>query len=138
MAQKKAIKARKGNKDGQRWTEDRVGMTVRLPVELKEKLIQEAHVAGDLSRIVLFAMAHTDPEKVPIIQTRKTGLGLANPMLLHIGNEARVKLRAWAEAEGVSVNAVVVSMLQLFFEQLRKKRSLRDELREEVRAHRLL
>jgi len=93
LAQKKATKARKGNKEGQRWTDDRVGMTLRLPVELKEKVIEEARVAGDLSRIVLFAMAHTDPKEVEVIQTRKTGLGLANPMLLHIGNEARVKLR---------------------------------------------
>jgi hypothetical protein len=34
-----------------------------------------------------------DPSSVTIIQTRKAGLGLANPMLLHIGNDARVKLR---------------------------------------------
>ena len=113
-------------------------MTVRLPVELKEKLIQEAHVAGDLSRIVLFAMVHTDPEKVPIIRTRKTGLGLANPTLLHIGNEARIKLKQWAEAEGVSVNAVVVSMLEELFKQFRRSGALRDELRNEIRAHRVL
>ena len=138
LAQKKATKARKGNKEGQRWTYDRVGMTLRLPVELKEKVIEEARVAGDLSRIVLFAMANTDPKKVEIIQTRKTGLGLANPMLLHIGNEARIKLREWAEAESVSVNAVVVSMLEDFFKQLRRSRSLRDELRQEIRAHRVL
>jgi len=37
LAQKKATKARKGNQEGQRWTDDRVGMTLRLPVELKEK-----------------------------------------------------------------------------------------------------
>ena len=113
-------------------------MTLRLPVELKEKVIEEARVAGDLSRIVLFAMAHTDPKQVEIIQTRKTGLGLANPMLLHIGNEARVKLREWSEAESVSVNAIVVSMLEEFFKQLRKSRALRDELRQEIRAHRVL
>jgi hypothetical protein len=48
-------------------------------VGLKEKVIEEAHVAGDLSRIVLFAMAHVDPNSVTIIQTRKAGLGLAKP-----------------------------------------------------------
>jgi len=138
LAQKNATKARKGNKEGQRWTDDRVDMTLRLPIELKEKVIEEARVAGDLSRIVLFAMAHTDPKQVEVIQTRKTGLGLANPMLLHIGNEARVKLREWAEAESVSVNAIVVSMLEDFFKQLRKSRALRDELRQEIRAHRVL
>lgn len=138
LVQKRATKTGRGNKEGQRWTEDRVGMTLRLPLELKEKMFEEAHVAGDLSRIVLFAMAHTDPKEIPIIQTRKTGLGLTNPMLLHIGNEARIKLRRWAEAEGVSVNAVVVSMLEVFFGQLRKSRALRDELRQEMRAHRVL
>lgn len=138
MAQKKATKARKVNKEGQRWTEDRVGMTLRLPVGLKEEMIEEAHVAGDLSRIVLFAMAHVDPSSVTLIQTRKAGLGLANPMLLHIGNDARVKLRKWAETQAVSVNSVVVSMLEKFFKQLRKDRSLRDELRLEIRARRAL
>jgi hypothetical protein len=113
-------------------------MTLRLPIGLKEKLIEEAHVAGDLSRIVLFAMAHVDPSSVAIIQTRKAGLGLANPMLLHIGDDARVKLRKWAQTQGVSVNSVVVSMLEEFFKQLRKGRSLRDELRLEIRAHRSL
>lgn len=98
-------------------------------------MIEEARVAGDLSRIVLFAMAHTDPKEAEIIQTRKTGLGLASPMLLHIGNEARVKLREWAEAESVRVNAVVVSMLEDFFKQLWKSRALRAELRQEIRAH---
>jgi hypothetical protein len=115
-----------------------VGITLRLPVGLKEKVIEEARVAGDLSRIVLFAMAHVDPSSVKIIQTRKAGLGLANPMLLHIGNDARVKLRKWAETQRASVNSVVVSMLEEFFKQLRKSRALRDELRTEIRAHRTL
>ena len=34
---------------------------VSRPVKLKGEVIEEARVAGDLSRIVLFAMAHTDP-----------------------------------------------------------------------------
>jgi hypothetical protein len=138
LAERKPTKARKANKEGQRWTPDRVGMTLRLPAELKEKLINEAHVSGDLSRIILFAMEHVDPTSVTIIQTRKAGLGLANPMLLHIGNDARIKLRNWAETQGVSVNSVVVSMLEEFFKQLRKSRPLRDELRLEIRAHRAL
>jgi hypothetical protein len=136
LPQKKVTKARRVNKEGQRWTEDRVGMTLRLPLALKEKIIEEAHIVGDLSRIVLFAMTHVDPSSVTIIQTRKAGLDLANPMLLHIGNDARVKLRKWSETQGVSVNSVVVSMLEEFFKQLRKSRSLRDELRLEIRAHR--
>src|ERR1700761_1334386 len=89
LVQKKATKPRKTNKEGQRWTEGNVGMTLRLPPKLKERVIEEAHVAGDLSRIILFAMKHVDTEEVAIIQTRKTGLGLGKPSLLHIGNEAR-------------------------------------------------
>ena len=136
MVQKKSTKARKVNKEGQRWTEHRVGMTLRLPTELKEKVIEESRVAGDLSRIVLFAMAHVDQDEVTIVQTRKTGLGLGNPMLLHIGSEPRVKLREWAEAEGVSVNAIVVSVLEEFFKRLKKSRALKEELRLELRARR--
>ena len=138
LAQRKTTKARKRNEESQSSTADRVGMTLRLPAELKQKLIDEAHVSGDLSRIVLFAMEHVDPTGVTIIQTRKAGLDLASPMLLHIGNDARVKLRKWAENQGVSVNSVVVSMLEQFFEHLRKSRALRDELRLEIRAHRAL
>lgn len=107
VADRKTANARKGKKEGQSWTADRVGMTLRLPAELKQKLIDEAHVSGDLSRIVLFAMEHTDLTSVTIIQTRRTGLDLANPMLLHIGNDACVKLRKWAESQGVSVNSVI-------------------------------
>lgn len=136
MVQKKATKARKTNKEGQRWTEGNVGMTLRLPPELKEKVIEEAHVAGDLSRIVLFAMKHVDTKQVEIIKTRKTGLGLGKPSLLHLGNEARTKLREWSKDEGVSVNAVVVSLLEEFFSRLKKSRALKEELRLEIRARR--
>lgn len=59
-------------------------------------------------------------------------------MLLHIGNEAQIELREWAETKSVSANAIVVSMLEDFFKQLRKSRALRDELRQEIKAHRLL
>lgn len=51
--------------------------------------------------------------------------------MLHIGNEARVKSRGWAEAESVSVNAIVISMLEDFLKQIRKSRALRDKLRQE-------
>ena len=67
-------------------------MTLQLPVELKEKVIEEAHVAGDLSRIALFAMAHTDPKEVTIIQTRKTGLGLR---LDDVARKQRISRNRW-------------------------------------------
>jgi hypothetical protein len=60
------------------------------------------------------------------MQTRKAGMELSNPQLLHVG----------AEAEGVSVNAIVVSVLEEFFKRLKKSKALREELRLEIRAHR--
>lgn len=39
-------------------------------------------------------------------------------------------MREWAEIEGVSVNALVASMLEKFFKQLRKSRALLDEFRQ--------
>lgn len=134
MAQKKAT--RKVNREGQRWTEDRAGMTLRLPVELREAVTEESRVAGDLSRVILFALSHVDRKDVEITQTRKAGLPLSNPQLLHVGAEARAKLKEWAEEEGVSVNAIVVSVLEEFFKRLKKSKALREELRLEIRARR--
>jgi len=51
---------------------------------------------------------------------RKAGMELTNPQLLHVGAEARLALKEWAEAEGVSVNAIVVSVLEEFFKRSRK------------------
>ena len=134
MAEKK--KVRKVNREGQRWTDDRAGMTLRLPLELREAVTEEARVKGDLARIVLFALSHVEREKVEVMQTRKAGMELSNPQLLHVGSEARLKLKEWAEAEGVSVNAIVVSVLEEFFKRLKKSKALREELRLEIRAHR--
>ena len=89
------------NREGQRWTEDRAGMTLRLPIDLREAVTEEARVAGDLSRVVLFALRNIE---------RKD--------------------------EGVSVNAIMVSVLKEFFKRLRKSKALREELRLELRAQR--
>ncbi len=131
-----AKKARKVNREGQRWTEDRPGMTLRLPIDLREAVTEESRVKGDLAKIVLFALAHVDRKEVDIKQTRKAGLPLTSPQLLHVGSEARTALKAWAEEEGVSVNAIVVSVLEEFFKHLKKSKALREELRLEVRARR--
>ena len=138
MAVKKAAKkaVRKVNREGQRWTDDRPGMTLRLPIDLREAVTEESRVKGDLARIVLFALSHVEREKVEVMQTRKAGMELSNPQLLHVGSEARLKLKEWAEAEGVSVNAIVVSVLEEFFKRLKKSKALREELRLEIRAHR--
>ena len=139
MAVKKAVKkksARKVNREGQRWTDDRPGMTLRLPLDLREAITEESRIKGDLARIVLFALSHIDKDEVDIQQTRKAGMDLTNPQLIHVGAEARIKLKEWAEAEGMSVNAIVVSVLDEFFKRLKKSKTLREELRLEIRAHR--
>ena len=124
------------NREGQRWTEDRAGMTLRLPIDLREAVTEEARVAGDLSRVVLFALRNIERKDVTVKQTRKAGLPLSKPQLLHVGAEVRSVIRAWAEEEGVSVNAIMVSVLEQFFKRLRKSKSLREELRLELRATR--
>jgi len=139
VAVKKTVKkksARKVNREGQRWTDDRPGMTLRLPLDLREAITEESRIKGDLARIVLFALSHVDKEEVDIQQTRKAGMELTNPQLIHVGSEARTKLKEWAEAEGMSVNAIVVSVLDEFFKRLKKSKALREELRLEIRAHR--
>ena len=139
MAVKKTVKkksARKVNREGQRWTDDRPGMTLRLPLDLREAITEESRIKGDLARIVLFALSHVDKEEVDIQQTRKAGMDLTNPQLIHVGADARTKLKEWAEAEGMSVNAIVVSVLDEFFKRLKKSKALREEMRLEIRAHR--
>jgi hypothetical protein len=61
---------------------------------------------------------------------------LSNPQLLHVGAEARLTLKEWAEAEGVSVNAIVVSFLEEFCKRLKKSKTLKEELRRNIRGHR--
>jgi hypothetical protein len=102
--------SRNVNREGQRWTEDRAGMTLRLPVDLREAVTEEARVAGDFSRVVLFALRNVERKDVTITQTRKAGLPLSKAQLLHVGAEARSVIRGWAEEEGVSVNAIMVSV----------------------------
>jgi hypothetical protein len=111
-------------------------MTLRLPIDLREAVTEESRVKGDLARIVLFALSHVERENVDIMHTRKAGMELSNPQLLHVGAEARLKFKEWAEAEGVSVNAIVVSVLEEFFKRLKRSKVLREELRLEIRAHR--
>ena len=128
--------ARKVNREGQRWTDDRPGMTLRLPLDLREAITEESRVKGDLAKIVLYALSHVEYDEVEIQQTRKAGMELTKPQLLHIGSEARTQFKEWAEAEGVSVNAIVVSVLDEFFKRLKKSSALRKELRQELRLHR--
>ena len=111
-------------------------MTLRLPIDLRDAITEEARVKGDLARIVLFALSKVDREKVEIQQTRKAGLELSSPQLFHVGAEARAALKEWAEAEGISVNAIVVSVLEEFFKRLKRSKALQKELRLELRAHR--
>ena len=134
MAVKK--KTRAAIKKAEETADHKPGMTLRLPIDLREAITEESRVKGDLARIVLFALSQIDREKVEIQQTRKAGLGLSNPQLLHVGADARIALKEWAEAEGVSINAIVVSILEEFFKRLKKSKALREELKLELRAHR--
>jgi hypothetical protein len=104
-------------------------MTLRLPLDIREAITEESRVKGDFARIIVYALNHVDHDKVDIQQTCKDGLELTKPQLLHVGAEARAKLKEWAEAEGVSVNAIVVSVLDEFFKRLKKSKALRLELR---------
>jgi hypothetical protein len=61
---------------------------------------------------------------------------LPNCCTLELRLEARTTLREWAEDEGVSVNAIVVSVLEEFFKQLKRSKALREEFRLEIRASR--
>jgi len=132
---KKAV-TRKVNCEGQRWTKERAGLTLRLPLDLREAITEESRIKGDLARIVLYALNNVDHDAVDIQQTRKAGLELTNPQLLHVGAEARAKLKEWGEIEGVSVNAIVVSLLEEFFKRLKKSKALRVALRQELRINR--
>jgi hypothetical protein len=111
-------------------------LTLRLPLDLREAITEEARIKGDLATIVLFALKHVDQKAVDIKQTRKAGLDLTRPQLLHVGAEAKAALLKWAESEGVSVNAIVVSVLDVFFRGFKRSKALREELRLELRARR--
>jgi hypothetical protein len=52
------------------------------------------------------------------------------------GAKPWLALKECAEAEGVSVNSIMVSVLEEFFKRLKKSKALREELRLEIRAHR--
>jgi hypothetical protein len=67
-------------------------LTLRLPLDLREAITEEARVKGDLATIVLFALKHVDQKTVDIKQTRKAGLELTRPQLLHVGADAKAAL----------------------------------------------
>src|ERR1700736_1414096 len=75
-------KARPAFKKGQGKAQDRPGMTLRLPIDLREAITEESRVKGDLARIVLFALSQVDRDGLEIQQTRKAGLELSSPQLL--------------------------------------------------------
>jgi hypothetical protein len=63
-----------------------------------------------------------DQDEVDIQQTRKAGMDITNLQLFHVGVETCTKLKDWAEAESVSVNAIVVSLLDEFLRASRRAR----------------
>ena len=47
---------RKVNREGQRWTNDRPGMTLRLPIDLREAITEESRVKGESGQNRPFAL----------------------------------------------------------------------------------
>ena len=88
MAVKK--QTRKVNREGQRWTEDRPGMTLRLPIDVREAVTEESRVKGDLAKIVLLLWGVSIRKTLKSSSPGKAGLPLTNPQLLHVGSEARL------------------------------------------------
>ncbi len=133
-----AVKKKAGNavKTAQGGAQTRPGITLRLPIDLREAITEESRVKGDLAQVVLFAMSQIDRDGLVIQKTRKAGLELSSPQLLHVGAEGRALLKEWAQEEAVSINAIVVSVLEEFFKHLRRSKALREELRLELRARR--
>jgi hypothetical protein len=54
-------------------------MTLRLPIDLREAVTEEARVAGDLSRVVLFAFRNVERNDVTITHTPRLGCRYPNP-----------------------------------------------------------
>jgi len=50
-------KTRTAIKKAQETADDKPGMTLRLPIDLREAITEESRVKGDLARIVLFALS---------------------------------------------------------------------------------
>jgi len=73
-------------------------------------------------------MARVVPKEVTIIQTRKTGLGLDEPRAAsHRQRGPASGCGSGLKGESVSVNAIVISMLEEFFKQLRKESCSRGQ-----------
>jgi hypothetical protein len=112
-------------------------LKLRLPKELKDAVIEQAHVKGDLARIILFALRNVDRGSIPVQATKKvTELTLSTPTQANIGAKALAALKEWADEEDVSVNSLMIHVLTVFFRALKRNKSLRDELKLELRTTR--
>lgn len=112
-------------------------LKLRLPEELKDAVIEQAHVKGDMARIILFALRSVDRGDIPFQATKKvTELTLSTPTQANIGATALAALKEWADEEDVSVNSLMIHVLTVFFRTLKRNKSLRDELKLELRTTR--
>jgi hypothetical protein len=94
-------------------TYNALDFSIRLKAfDMRKAAIDWSNVNYTAKKIVLFALSHIDRNKVQIKQTRKAGLPLTRPQLHHVGHEARLALNKCADEEGVSINAIVVSVLE--------------------------
>ncbi|AXC16433.1 hypothetical protein ACPOL_7243 (plasmid) [Acidisarcina polymorpha] len=109
-------------------------MTLRLPEDLKDAIIAESHMRGDLAKVLLFALRHVNRGDIQVSDARRAdGLALAAPQMIYIGAKARGELKQWAEEEGVSLNLLMIEILTIFFRDFRRSKQLRDELRSEIK-----
>jgi len=110
---------------------------LRLPKELKDAIIDQAHVKGDLARIILFALRNVDRDSIPFQATKKvTDLTLSTAQQVYIGATAHAAVKKWAEEEDISINSLMIHVLTVFFRTLKRNKTLRDELKLELRATR--
>jgi hypothetical protein len=125
----------KVNQAGQHWTPQSKALRLRLPKELKDGIIEQARVKGDLARVVLFALHTVDLDQIDFAKTRKvTGLTLSPPQAICIGAKARAALKERAEQEGISVNSLMIDILTVFLRTLKRDKTLREELKLELRT----
>jgi hypothetical protein len=129
-------KTRTAIKKAEETADDKPGMTLRLPIDLREAITEESRVKGDLARIVLFALSQVDREKWRFSKPARRVWGFPIRNFFMSGQRPGSALKEWAESKGVSINAIVVSVLEEFFKRLKKSKALREELKLELRAHR--
>ena len=111
-------------------------MTLRLPLELREAVTEEARVKGDLAKIVPVALSHVDRKDVEIRQSRKRvcRFVLRNYFTLErrLGPPSGNGLKGRRERQRDCGKCLG----RVFQTTQERSKALREELRLEIRARR--